>query len=296
MKKISSPVAVPYRLGNLIHEDSAVMTQVEISGLRLISNTATLFSSPNAKSNPPCESISFGNESYSCNSPGGENRRADVKRVINDKGNRISNGTIGWQSEEDDICSRGNQFFNKSCSQPMARDSSLVSDSIMSSHTRKKGGKFENIGKTNLREPSVDLEHGQDMVGVKGKDSDGSDESDPYSSSSLVEGSQEQRSYRTSSCQNVLDLDCLPLWGFTSICGRRPEMEDALAVVPRLMKIPIEMLEVNYHNLNGISKYSSQSTAHFFGVYDGHGGSQVCLCFASSFFFDHCYRFHQPHE
>ncbi|CAL1413964.1 unnamed protein product [Linum trigynum] len=58
--------------------------------------------------------------------------------------------------------------------------------------------------------------------------------------------------------------DSLPLWGMTSICGRRPEMEDAVAVVPRFMSIPARMLGSRV-----------DSTAHFLGVYDGHGGSQV---------------------
>lgn len=274
MKKISSPVAVPYRLGNLIHEDSTKTTQVEINGLKLISNTTTLFSNPNAKSNPPCESISFGNEGYGCNSPeGDQNEGAYVNKVINDKGNRVSN-------EKDEFTSRGNQFVNNSCSQSLARDPALISDSKMNSHTRMEVDKFGITGKPNLRETNVDLEHGQDIVGVEvsfeGKDSDGSDESDPFTSALLAEASQEKRPYRTSSSPNVFYSECLPLGGFTSICGRRPEMEDALAVVPRLMQIPIEMLEDDNRNLNGINK-----TAHFFGVYDGHGGSQVCLCFTS---------------
>ncbi|KAI4380774.1 hypothetical protein MLD38_006924 [Melastoma candidum] len=60
--------------------------------------------------------------------------------------------------------------------------------------------------------------------------------------------------------------DYVPLWGITSICGGRSEMEDAGAVVPRLMQIPSEML-------GAVNKGSL--VAHFFGVYDGHGGSQV---------------------
>ncbi|KAI4377060.1 hypothetical protein MLD38_014751 [Melastoma candidum] len=60
--------------------------------------------------------------------------------------------------------------------------------------------------------------------------------------------------------------DYVPLWGITSIQGGRPEMEDAGAVVPQLMQIPSEMLgAINNGSL----------VAHFFGVYDGHGGSQV---------------------
>ncbi|KAL4561899.1 hypothetical protein LXL04_034081 [Taraxacum kok-saghyz] len=60
------------------------------------------------------------------------------------------------------------------------------------------------------------------------------------------------------------------MWGFTSICGRRPEMEDAVATVPRFLKIPVQMLTGDK-----MTKSLSHLTAHFFGVYDGHGGSQV---------------------
>ncbi|KAM6583508.1 hypothetical protein CsatB_010510 [Cannabis sativa] len=257
MKKISSsPVAVPYRLGNFIHEDSTVTTQVEINGLKLISNTASLFSNPNAKSNTPCESLCFGSESY--RSAEGEN----TEFTSRGKGNNNNNN---------------NPFVNNSFSPSL----DLVSDSIMNktTNTKKEVGKFEN---TTGNIPSGDMEHGQeeDMVGVvevglEGKDSYGSDESDPCIMSTLP--SKEKRPYRitNSSSQNVLDLDCLPLWGFTSICGRRPEMEDALAVVPRLMQLPIEMLEDDHQNLDAINHYSTQSTAHFYGVYDGHGGNQV---------------------
>ncbi|KAL5074579.1 hypothetical protein RYX36_013563 [Vicia faba] len=74
--------------------------------------------------------------------------------------------------------------------------------------------------------------------------------------------------------RSVFELDCTPLWGFTSLCGKRPEMEDAVAVVPRMLKIPIQMLNGN-KKYDGINKDFNQQTVHFFGVYDGHGGSQV---------------------
>ncbi|AES73426.1 putative protein-serine/threonine phosphatase [Medicago truncatula] len=79
--------------------------------------------------------------------------------------------------------------------------------------------------------------------------------------------------------RSVFELDCTPLWGFTSLCGKRPEMEDAVAIAPRMLKIPIQMLNGNskYDGMNkdGMNKDFSQQTIHFFGVYDGHGGSQV---------------------
>ncbi|XP_054821108.1 probable protein phosphatase 2C 6 [Prosopis cineraria] len=62
-------------------------------------------------------------------------------------------------------------------------------------------------------------------------------------------------------------------WGFTSVIGRRKEMEDAIAVIPGFMSLPCD-------HVGGCtapcSKSSSEiSPVHFFGVFDGHGGSQV---------------------
>ncbi|KAK4481975.1 hypothetical protein RD792_012890 [Penstemon davidsonii] len=73
--------------------------------------------------------------------------------------------------------------------------------------------------------------------------------------------------------KSVFELDCVPLWGSVSICGHRPEMEDAVLVAPNFMKIPIKMF-VGAHGIE-ISQTLSHLTSHFYGVYDGHGGSQV---------------------
>ncbi|KAJ0710495.1 putative protein-serine/threonine phosphatase [Helianthus annuus] len=75
--------------------------------------------------------------------------------------------------------------------------------------------------------------------------------------------------------RSVFEVDCVPLWGFTSICGRRPEMEDAVATVPRFLKVPIQMLTGDRGVVDRLSKSLTHLTTHFFGVYDGHGGSQV---------------------
>ncbi|KAI3935826.1 hypothetical protein MKX01_033010 [Papaver californicum] len=63
-------------------------------------------------------------------------------------------------------------------------------------------------------------------------------------------------------------------WGFSSIIGRRKEMEDAVCIIPGF---------ISNHTCRDIggctapsSRVSSEiSPVHFFGVYDGHGGSQV---------------------
>ena len=37
--------------------------------------------------------------------------------------------------------------------------------------------------------------------------------------------------------KSVYELEYIPLWGTHSVIGKRPEMEDAVAVVPRFMEV-----------------------------------------------------------
>ncbi|XP_055811135.1 protein phosphatase 2C 37-like [Solanum dulcamara] len=53
----------------------------------------------------------------------------------------------------------------------------------------------------------------------------------------------------------------LPKFGMTSVCGRRRDMEDAVAIHPSFCK----------------EKSENSSNLHFFGVYDGHGCSHVAM-------------------
>ncbi|XP_057494076.1 probable protein phosphatase 2C 6 [Actinidia eriantha] len=62
-------------------------------------------------------------------------------------------------------------------------------------------------------------------------------------------------------------------WGFTSMIGRRREMEDAVAVVPGFMALACD--HVGGCTAAGARSSADISPVHFFGVYDGHGGSQV---------------------
>lgn len=62
-------------------------------------------------------------------------------------------------------------------------------------------------------------------------------------------------------------------WGSASTVGRRKEMEDAVAVAP------LEFLSgITCKGFGGCVAAlasSDDSQVKFFGVYDGHGGSQV---------------------
>ncbi|XVF49116.1 hypothetical protein PTKIN_Ptkin03bG0242500 [Pterospermum kingtungense] len=62
-------------------------------------------------------------------------------------------------------------------------------------------------------------------------------------------------------------------WGFTSVIGRRREMEDAVAVIPAFMSRTCD--HVGGCTAPGSRTSDEISPLHFFGVYDGHGGSQV---------------------
>ncbi|KAM0064858.1 putative protein-serine/threonine phosphatase [Helianthus debilis subsp. tardiflorus] len=74
--------------------------------------------------------------------------------------------------------------------------------------------------------------------------------------------------------KNVFEPNYIPLWGSHSVCGHRSEMEDAIAVVPYFMEVPTKMFVGDYV-INEVSSSLTNQTTHFFGVYDGHGGSQV---------------------
>ena len=62
-------------------------------------------------------------------------------------------------------------------------------------------------------------------------------------------------------------------------------MEDDVAVVPRFLQVPTSM-RLDEHVPNGMDHHLSHLNAHFFGVYDGHGGCQVC--FMPPFFYYTC--------
>jgi protein phosphatase 2C len=75
--------------------------------------------------------------------------------------------------------------------------------------------------------------------------------------------------------KSVFLTDRVPLWGCSSICGLRSDMEDAYVAVPRFYNLPVWMLTQDFP-MDGVDEFSKlRVPAHFFGVYDGHGGAQV---------------------
>jgi protein phosphatase 2C len=51
-------------------------------------------------------------------------------------------------------------------------------------------------------------------------------------------------------------------------------MEDAVVAVPRFFGLPLWML-TGSNMVDGLDPISFRLPAHFFGVYDGHGGAKV---------------------
>ncbi|KAI4377003.1 hypothetical protein MLD38_014702 [Melastoma candidum] len=201
-----------------------------------------------------------------------ENRSRSVENLdltIESKCDWIATSNAGGNDTEDDSFSLdGDQF---SCSVSVASEtSSLCGDDIPSMEgisgfvdVEKAIRKVELLARAcESREEGV-MSNGPIEIG------DWSN-----SSSTAVLPSSLTRQVSATVGRNVFDLEYVPLWGVTFLCGRRPEMEDAFAIMPRFLGIPIEML-IPGPVLDGMNKSIGRQNAHFFGVYDGHGGSQV---------------------
>uniref|UniRef100_A0A8R7V3K9 protein-serine/threonine phosphatase n=2 Tax=Triticum urartu TaxID=4572 RepID=A0A8R7V3K9_TRIUA len=68
-------------------------------------------------------------------------------------------------------------------------------------------------------------------------------------------------------------VECAAFWGLTSISSRSPENWDAAIAVPRFFSLPLFL--TGNAMVDGPYPMWFRLRAHFFGVYDGHGGVQV---------------------
>lgn len=81
-------------------------------------------------------------------------------------------------------------------------------------------------------------------------------------SQSSQKGLSAMETVRDDDNESPMTTDVSPRYGVSSVCGRRREMEDAVAIHP------------------SFSEYSQ----HYFGVYDGHGCSHVRTTSISLFY------------
>ncbi|PHT32630.1 putative protein phosphatase 2C 53 [Capsicum baccatum] len=295
-------VAVPFIFGSLICDKPSIGSRMDVTRIKSMDDATSLFSDSAGRT--LAESVSGGNDdcssvdsesdlSIAVSSVPEESRSEGTMSldvISENESNWIAGDAVVRESEDDDDSSslEGDQIPDSSCSLSVVSDcSSLCADDFIGFEivsdvesqdlvdSRKIISPVELIAKTGvLVESDVEdtvtrpvavpdrLEEQQFTYGHS---------SNP---SAVVLQLPLDNGVSATVSRSVFDVDYIPLWGYTSICGRRPEMEDAFATVPRFMKIPLQML-IGDRVLDGLSRRLSHLTTHFFGVYDGHGGSQV---------------------
>ncbi|XP_050364443.1 protein phosphatase 2C 53-like [Argentina anserina] len=296
MEEMSPAVAVPFRVGNSVCDNPTIATHMNVTSLKLMTDTTGLLSDSVTKSST--EAVAAGQEDCNCSHSGNEVSVVAVSAaeeeegggdlsldmITQDEGDRASSGNlIAGESEEDDCLSlEGDRVLDSSCSFSVASESSsLCLEDFLVYETTSEGVSLSSL--------DIDRNSCLNDVAKVGDAGDSKIETkDPLSLSvsheeEIGHGSDPKASdvvqlpvevgVKETVSRSVFEVEYVPLWGFTSLCGRRPEMEDALASVPQFLKIPIQML-IGDRVLDGMSKCINQ-TVHFFGVYDGHGGSQV---------------------
>ncbi|XP_054822164.1 protein phosphatase 2C 50-like [Prosopis cineraria] len=266
MEEISSAVAVPFTLGKLTQDSSVTTTHMEIAGLKLMTNTAALILNPAMDDSENQRGLSSQHQTIEAAEEDNHVGDALVSDVpIGCERDWVGNETHSQKSKEDDFMLKVDfQRPNDSSSQSLAGE--------RSSTLRTNCSEIDSPVSTIKVEDDIVLKPVLKMVSVEMDieihDGSRSDGCDSKPSDSLLAMSGEKicrRSYK-----NGLEWSSGALWGFSSICGRREEMEDAIAVEPQLLQVPSQMLTENHVTEN--PKYSE---ARFFGVYDGHGGCQV---------------------
>lgn len=305
MEEMSPAVAVPFGVGNSVCDNSTIATNhMDITRLKLMTDAAGLLSDSGPEVSK--EKLECGEEDCDCSGleievtvVAGSDKKEDTggpsplsDMISQNNSNWVSgDDSIARESEEEDCISvEGDQILDGS----VASEGSSIEDffgfeaisevgTLSSVDIEKSICSVDVIAKiTRLGESNVDTDIVSDPLAVA---VDFEEEIGDGSQSKPSEVVLQLPVEKGAVARSVFEVDFVPLWGFTSVCGRRPEMEDAVATVPHFLKIPIQML-VGDRVLDGMSKYLNQQTVHFFGVYDGHGGSQVLsLLFPVGFVF-----------
>ncbi|BAT80070.1 hypothetical protein LR48_Vigan04g011600 [Vigna angularis] len=281
MEEITSTVAVPFSLGNLIQKDPSVTTHMEITGLKLRANTAPVLilnpaiESENHTDSGPQPQIKVSSEAKN-NQVGADL----VSEMVSQGNNNCFHAENLKQARKENQSLLAKDFKCEPISQSAPADKtspcreessvSVANCCEISSPITIKVDDNTVHGRAGLTEPpGAAIEPLQNMVSVarghESEDGSGSDESDKKPISVVHEMPEKATCLELSGA-----ISTTPLWGCSSVCGRREEMEDAIAVRPHLFQAPSMMVMDDY-----LSENSNFSPAHFFGVYDGHGGCQV---------------------
>ncbi|KAF2304322.1 hypothetical protein GH714_029899 [Hevea brasiliensis] len=253
MEEMPPTVAVPFRVGNSVCENPTVDTHLDITRLKLMEDTAGLLSDSVTKVSTVGKGLSF------CDL---DNEVSDTTVAVPEQDKQRGVPLLDmWTSS---LC--GEEFLGFEATSEIGTPGSVdIGKSICSVDIIANAADLESNVETEVVRDSVSV-----AVSLEEEIGDGSDPK-PYA---VVLQLALGKGVRGTVTRSVFEVDYVPLWGVTSICGRRPEMEDAVATVPYFLEIPIQML-IGDRVLDGMSKYITHQAAHFFGVYDGHGGSQM---------------------
>lgn len=273
-KERSLTITMPFKLGNLIYDESVLPTCVDITGLELITSTTSLLSEP-AIAKLPLVSFAHENRSYICKPPqNGINIHHDNKLKkdedflsvgattetgfsVNDSNNRESrdNYVSSWLLANDP-----NSMCSEQCTTLDDSSGNASLDTV-----DKNSSYFQSIKKSYSWDPAVASEIADEIISGSSNNELAIKESEKKLPPLL------EVSKRTGINRSVLRFDSIPLWGLISIRGRSPEMEDAAVARPRFLRIPSEMLM----DVPSANEVNQKLSADMFGIYDGHGGSQV---------------------
>ncbi|KAL9460832.1 hypothetical protein AB3S75_003932 [Citrus x aurantiifolia] len=279
MEEMSPAVSLTLSFSNSMTDNSGHANHVEITRLKFVTDRANLLSDSNKLALEESSSGAKGNISDNNNevnrvilsaAEGNGGQGVGLLKIFPESGSSsISSDAVILENEDDEILSvieDPNGIINeglvvldpgKSLTNSVEIDSGrILAKAII------------------LGESSVEQVPTAEVLITPGRlDAKTCDRSDFKASAVVIQLPAEKNITREVS-RSVFEVDCIPLWGSVSIRGRRPEMEDVVAVVPRFMKIPIRML-IGDRVIDGMSHCLNGLTSHFFGVYDGHGGSQA---------------------
>ncbi|PIN21545.1 Serine/threonine protein phosphatase [Handroanthus impetiginosus] len=277
MEEIYGVVAVPFRLGKSVFDNLTVESCMDVRNLKLMADQSS--SSYNSEIKSLGNSVDGDNEDCSFGDSGSEVSftlklvSPMMATTSEDESNWLATDGVVRESEEDGSSSlEGDLVLDSSCSLSVVSDtSSLCGDDLLGLESISEIG----IQFLDIEKSTSDVELISKDVTVLGDSVEvGEEIADAASSKSSLINIQLDKGISGRAVRSIFEVDCVPLWGFTSVCGRRPEMEDAVATVPRLLKIPLQML-IGDRVIDGLASHLSHLTGHFFGVYDGHGGCQV---------------------
>ncbi|KAJ0075450.1 hypothetical protein Patl1_33574 [Pistacia atlantica] len=252
MEEMSPAVALTLSFGSSMSDTSGLATHMEITRLKLVKDAANLLSDSNKLVSE--DSVSGANGSCS-------DAICEVTKVIPSEPEGLQ------ESEEDEILSvveDPNGVINEGLV-VLDPGSEINLPKSMEIDNGRVLAKAIILGESSVEQvPTAEV-----LITPVNPDAKSYD---CLKSSAVVIQLPTEKNLAREASRSIFEVDCIPLWGSVSIRGRRPEMEDAVAAAPCFMKIPMKMLigdrDGVSHSLNGL-------TSHFFGVYDGHGGSQV---------------------